>query len=132
MATTAPPTSTPIGDELPFLAQRPRMTGRVVLVTGGTRGIGAAISRSFAAQGAIVAAGYGRDAEHAERLVSDLREHGAHASIHRGNVGSAEECRRTVAEVIEQHVGASAHHRAGIRPDHQHFLYPFSRRGLAR
>ncbi len=87
----------------PGTQHRPRMHGRVVFVTGGTRGIGAAISRSFAEQRAIVAAGYGRDAEHAQALLEELRAGGATASIHRGNVGSAEDCRRTVAEVIENH-----------------------------
>jgi NAD(P)-dependent dehydrogenase (short-subunit alcohol dehydrogenase family) len=83
--------------------RRPRMAGRVVLVTGGTRGIGAAICRSFAEQGAVVAAGYGRDAERAQGLLRQLTEHGVQASVHAGNVGSSEDCRRVIADVIAAH-----------------------------
>jgi NAD(P)-dependent dehydrogenase (short-subunit alcohol dehydrogenase family) len=83
--------------------QRPRMHGRVVFVTGGTRGIGGAISRSFGEQGAIVAAGYGRDSEHANKFLAELQDDDVQASVHQGNIGSADDCRRTVAEVIEQH-----------------------------
>jgi acetoacetyl-CoA reductase/3-oxoacyl-[acyl-carrier protein] reductase len=79
------------------------MHGRVVFVTGGTRGIGAAISRSFGRQGAVVAAGYGRDAEHAQRFLSELEESEIDGSVHQGNIGSADDCRRTVTEVIERH-----------------------------
>src|ERR1700704_5670010 len=82
-----------------------KLAGRVAFVTGGTRGIGAAIAHSLANQGATVAVGYNRDDDSAERFVVDLltktRPHGASASAHRGNVGAPGDCRRTIGEVID-------------------------------
>ena len=80
-----------------------KLKDRIALVTGGTRGIGAAICRSLANQGAAVAAGYSRDVEKAERFKHELEEMGTTASIHQGNVASSEDCQRTVRDVIEQH-----------------------------
>jgi NAD(P)-dependent dehydrogenase (short-subunit alcohol dehydrogenase family) len=88
-------------------AVTPKLAGRVAFVTGGTRGIGAAIARSLASQGATVAVGYSRNRDSADAFVADLlgttRRYDASASAHRGNVGSAGDCRRTVAEVIDTH-----------------------------
>ena len=84
-----------------------KLAGRVAFVTGGTRGIGAAIAHSLAGQGATVAVGYNRDRDGADQFVASLlpktRAHGASASAHRGNVGSSGDCRRTIAEVIDEH-----------------------------
>jgi NAD(P)-dependent dehydrogenase (short-subunit alcohol dehydrogenase family) len=84
-----------------------KLAGRVAFITGGTRGIGAAIAHSLANQGATVAVGNSRNPQSAKQFVDDLmsttRRHGASASAHQGNVGSADDCRRTVAEVIDAH-----------------------------
>jgi acetoacetyl-CoA reductase/3-oxoacyl-[acyl-carrier protein] reductase len=85
------------------LVRRPRLHGRVAFVTGGTRGIGAAISHSLAEQGASVAAGFSRDRDGAESFIGRLTGEGLNATIHQGNIGSAEDCRRTVSEVIDEH-----------------------------
>ena len=80
-------------DKAPIATERHapegKLGGRVALVTGGTRGIGAAISRSLANQGATVAAGYGRDKEHAEKFLAEMHAQGVKGSVHQGNIGSA-------------------------------------------
>jgi NAD(P)-dependent dehydrogenase (short-subunit alcohol dehydrogenase family) len=103
MSSTTPVTPPPAVAPFPADHRRPRMDGHVAFVTGGTRGIGAAICRSFAEQGAIVAAGYGGDTERANELLDELHSQGVDASIHQGNVGSGDDCRRTVDEVIAAH-----------------------------
>src|SRR5258708_12952994 len=69
-----------------------KLAGRVAFITGGTRGIGAAIAHSLACQGATVAVGYNRDTDSAERFVADLMTnttpHGASPSAHRGNAAA--------------------------------------------
>jgi len=78
---------------------------RVALVTGGAAGIGAAISRHLAGQGAAVAAGYWRNPDRAEDFRAKMRGDFPDRpfTVHQGNIGSAEDCRRVVAEVIGQH-----------------------------
>ena len=80
-----------------------KLEGRTALVTGGSRGIGAAICRSLASQGATVAAGYSSDRERADEFVAEMTRAGAHASVHQGNVGDPEDGDRVIREVIEQH-----------------------------
>src|SRR3954447_12386095 len=80
-----------------------RVDGRVALVTGGNRGIGAAICRSMASQGAEIAAGYSSDRERAEQFLDELTGEGATVTIHQGNVGKPEDCERVIKEVIDQH-----------------------------
>ena len=82
-----------------------KLLGKVAFVTGGTRGIGAAICRSLAAQGADVAAGYSGNQEAAEKFAQDITATfpDSKVTLHRGDIGSADDCRRCVAEVIDQH-----------------------------
>ncbi len=78
-------------------------TRRVAIVTGGTRGIGAAITTALARDGVTVAAGYNRGKDPAEKLQQELEQSGATISVHQGRVDDAEDCVRVVNEVLERH-----------------------------
>jgi NAD(P)-dependent dehydrogenase (short-subunit alcohol dehydrogenase family) len=91
-------------DTRPQGAQRQEnLTGRVALVTGGTRGIGAAICHELATAGAVVAAGFSSHQGSADELRKAVEAEGGTLSLHQGNVGDWDDCQRVVAEVIEQH-----------------------------
>jgi acetoacetyl-CoA reductase len=78
------------------------MTDRkVAIVTGGARGIGAAITTALARSGVHVAAGYSSNRQAADELAGKLAAEGASVSVHQGNVGVPADCERVVGEVLE-------------------------------
>lgn len=76
--------------------------GRVAVVTGGTRGIGGAITEMLAKGGAHVAAGYNKGREGAEALRTRLGQSGASVSCHQGRVDDFDDCKRVIDEVLTQ------------------------------
>ena len=75
------------------------LSGRVALVTGGSRGIGAAIAVDLARAGAAVAVNYHRNAAAAEEVRARIEEAGGRAAIVGADVGSVPEIRRMFDEV---------------------------------
>ncbi len=81
------------------------LQGRVALVTGGSRGIGAAISRALADAGAAVAVNYRARAQEANSLVETLRNAGGRAIAVATDVSQAEAVARMV-ERVKSELGA--------------------------
>ena len=75
--------------------------GKVALVTGGSRGIGAGIVRRLAADGASVAFTYSSSPEKAFELVREIESAGGKALSLKADSGSAEELRAAVARTAE-------------------------------
>src|ERR671916_106506 len=75
------------------------LTDKVVLVSGGTQGVGAAVARAAAREGAAVAV-TGRRAGLGEGLVAELVQAGADAAYVKADLAQVDDVRRAVADVV--------------------------------
>lgn len=75
---------------------------RSVLITGGSRGIGAELARAFARTGYRVAVNYNRSEERAAALAGELREMGAEVLLLRADVSDPSQVRKMVDNVLAE------------------------------
>jgi len=75
-----------------------KLEGKVAIVTGASKGIGASIAKAFADEGAAVVVNYASSAESADRVVADIAARGGRAVAVRANLANPGDVARLFAE----------------------------------
>jgi len=79
------------------------LKGRNVLVTGGSRGLGALICEKFAAEGSNVVVNYMSSKDKADEVAEKCKKHfGVKAAVVQADIGVVEDCVRLVKETIQE------------------------------
>jgi 3-oxoacyl-[acyl-carrier protein] reductase len=78
------------------------LAGQVALVTGASRGIGAAIAAELAGAGATVVVNYARSPQAAEAVVAEIQATGGQAWAHQADVGDEQQVEALIKAVLER------------------------------
>lgn len=78
-----------------------KLAGKVAVVTGASKGIGAGIAKGLGAEGAAVVVNYASSREGAERVVAEIKAKGGKAIAVQGDVSKAADVRRLFAATEE-------------------------------
>jgi 3-oxoacyl-[acyl-carrier protein] reductase len=80
-----------------------RLNGKVAIVTGASKGIGAAIAEKLGDEGAAVVVNYGRSAREADAVVSRIQAKGGRAKAIQADVSQARETRKLVDATVREY-----------------------------
>ena len=78
-----------------------KLNGKVALVTGASRGIGAAIASKLASLGCDVAINYAGNIQKAEETLNSVKAYGVNAQIYQANVANYEEVEAMTKQIIK-------------------------------
>jgi 3-oxoacyl-[acyl-carrier protein] reductase len=78
------------------------LAGKAALITGGSRGIGAAAVRLFAQAGADVVFNYFRSKDAAAQVAQEARKHGTHVEFLKADLGKTKDARRLVDFTVQR------------------------------
>ena len=75
---------------------------KVILVTGGSRGIGSAISMEMGTIENIIVVNYNHNKDHADKVVDDIKSNGGQALAIQANISLLDDCKRLFEEIHEK------------------------------
>jgi 3-oxoacyl-[acyl-carrier protein] reductase len=82
------------------VADSTSLSGKVALITGGSRGIGAAVARRFAAAGSPVAIGYQTRGDAAASLAAEITQAGGQCLTVQGDIADADAVQRMAGDTV--------------------------------
>ena len=85
------------------MTDRANLEGQIAVVTGASRGIGKAIAKELAAQGATVVINYNGSEERAKEVKQTIEENGGKASIYKCNVSDFAACEAMIKDIVKEY-----------------------------